>query len=344
MPRPITFTELTPIEDSYDGTLSLAITGTGAITPTVSPAPIASTGFLKLKDPDDATKNEIMKWTANAAGVLTITAGNRGLGGTTAQTHVADKQVLLVYTEELHSEIDVALAAKIEADSSDTLTNKTIDANGTGNNISNLETDDFAANVVDTDDTLAANSDTRIPTQQAVKDFVNNTITGFTGSADETSAGTVELATGTEVDAGTDATRAISPDRLAGSYAGTKTVQVEVFGPNNSVFTGDGKKYFHIPANMTGMDLVSVHAQVVTAGTTGTTDIQIHNVTDTADMLSTVITIDSTETGSDTAATPAVIDTANDDVATNDLLRIDVDAVSTTAPKGLIITLEFRLP
>ena len=61
-------------------------------------------------------------------------------------------------------------------------------------------------------------------------------------------------------------------------------------------------------------------------------------------MLSTKITIDSGETGSDTAATAAVIDTSNDDVASWDVLRIDVDAVSTTAAKGLIVTLEFRLP
>jgi hypothetical protein len=61
-------------------------------------------------------------------------------------------------------------------------------------------------------------------------------------------------------------------------------------------------------------------------------------------MLSTKLTIDSGETGSDTAATPAVINTSYDDVATNDLLRIDIDAISTTAPKGLIVTLEFRLP
>jgi len=61
-------------------------------------------------------------------------------------------------------------------------------------------------------------------------------------------------------------------------------------------------------------------------------------------MLSTVITIDSNETGSDTAATPAVIDTANDDVAENDLIRIDVDAKSTTAPEGLIVSCDFRKP
>jgi hypothetical protein len=92
------------------------------------------------------------------------------------------------------------------------------------------------------------------------------------------------------------------------------------------------------------MNLVEVHAEVITAGTTGTTDIQIHNVTQAADMLSTKITIDSAETGSDTAAAAAVIDTANDDVATNDVIRVDVDAISTTAPKGLIVSLVFQLP
>lgn len=113
------------------------------------------------------------------------------------------------------------------------------------------------------------------------------------------------------------------------------------FGFTTDVAVGDGQGYMVVPSPMNGLNLVRVHARVITAGTTGTTDIQIHNVTQGADMLSTKITIDSTETGSDTAATPAVIDTGNDDVATNDLLRVDLDAVSTTAPKGLLVTLEF---
>ena len=93
-----------------------------------------------------------------------------------------------------------------------------------------------------------------------------------------------------------------------------------------------------------GMNLVTVHAEVITAGTTNTTDLQIHNLTQTADMLSTVITIDSGETGSDTAATPPVIDAANDDIADFDVLRFDIDAVSTTAAKGLIIVMGFQVP
>ena len=121
-------------------------------------------------------------------------------------------------------------------------------------------------------------------------------------------------------------------------------IQMVVFDFTTDVATGNGKFYFHIDSSLGGMDLVDVHAEVITAGTTGTTDIQVHNVTQAADMLSTVITIDSGETGSDTAATAAVIDTANDDVAQNDLIRIDVDAISTTAPQGLIVTLGFKTP
>ena len=63
-----------------------------------------------------------------------------------------------------------------------------------------------------------------------------------------------------------------------------------------------------------------------------------------ADMLSTKLTIDSGETSSATAATAAVVNTSNDDVATGDLIYVDVDAVSTTAPQGLTVVLVFEEP
>lgn len=121
----------------------------------------------------------------------------------------------------------------------------------------------------------------------------------------------------------------------------TRYVSIEVFQSTQKASTGDGKKYFHIPPELNGMNLIYAHAFCVTAGTTGTMDIQICNVTDSVDMLSTKLTIDSGETGSNTAATAAVIDTTKDDVATNDVLRIDIDAVQATAAEGLVITLGF---
>lgn len=61
----------------------------------------------------------------------------------------------------------------LTASSTNSLTNKTIDAAGTGNSITNLTTSNFAVNVIDTDTALTANSDTRIASQKAVKAYVD---------------------------------------------------------------------------------------------------------------------------------------------------------------------------
>ncbi|RKX65682.1 MAG: hypothetical protein DRP42_04350, partial [Tenericutes bacterium] len=115
---------------------------------------------------------------------------------------------------------------------------------------------------------------------------------------------------------------------------------VQVIEGTFDTSTGDGQAYFTIPEKANNLVVTAVHARVITAGTTGTTDIQFNNVTNSEDILSTVLTIDSGETGSDTAATPAVIDTGTYTVKTNDLIRVDVDSVSTTPAKGLIVRLE----
>ena len=164
-----------------------------------------------------------------------------------------------------------------------------------------------------------------------------------------TNTGTITLPTSTDTLMGKATTDTMTNKTYDESATGNalkirRPVQLTVIDFTVDLTTGDGKYFFHIDSTLGGMDLIDVHAEVITAGTTGTTDIQINNVTQAADMLSTVITIDSAETGSDTAATPAVIDTANDDVVENDLIRIDIDAISTTAPKGLLITLGFKTP
>ena len=151
-------------------------------------------------------------------------------------------------------------------------------------------------------------------------------------------------ASAAETTTGTDDASFVTPDALAGSIHGKKTVQITVVDYVTDVATGDGKAYFHVSPALAGYNIVDVHAEVITAGTTGTTDIQLRNVTQTADILSTKLTIDSGETGSDTAATAAVIDAAEDDLTLNDLIAVDVDAVSTTAPQGLIVTIDCQLP
>lgn len=134
----------------------------------------------------------------------------------------------------------------------------------------------------------------------------------------------------------------------------TKVVQIEVFPAGTATATGDGKAYFVVPSEWDGMVLVGVTASVITVGTTGTLNIDLARCAVVAtgsqcsgtvsDMLSTNLTIDSNENKSSTAAAAAVIDTANDDLATDQVIRIDIDAIHTTPAQGLIVTLKARLP
>lgn len=116
----------------------------------------------------------------------------------------------------------------LTAASTNTFTNKTFDANGTGNSISNLETADFAANVIDNDAALAANSATRIATQQAVKSYVDNAVQGLSWKqavrVATTAAGTLasSFANGQTVDGVTLATndRILIKNQAAGAENG----------------------------------------------------------------------------------------------------------------------------
>lgn len=67
-------------------------------------------------------------------------------------------------------------------------------------NFANLNSDKIETSYLDTDTTLAANSDTKIPSQKAVKAYID---AGGNPNASETQAGIVEEATDAEVTAGT---------------------------------------------------------------------------------------------------------------------------------------------
>lgn len=69
-----------------------------------------------------------------------------------------------------------AVANLLTSSSTNTLTNKTIDANGTGNAISNLEVADFAGSaiVTEAEGIGSSDNDTSLPTSAAVKDYVDD--------------------------------------------------------------------------------------------------------------------------------------------------------------------------
>ena len=141
--------------------------------------------------------------------------------------------------------------------------------------------------------------------------------------------------------AGLDASSKITPSQL--KYF----PQIYAVEGAETLVVADGVAYMRVPSEWNGLNITAVAATLITAASSsGTPTVQIArgrqaNPTSAhtwADVLSTKITIDANEWDSKDATAAAVIDTSKDDLATGDLLRVDVD-VSGTGAKGLIVKL-----
>lgn len=160
-------------------------------------------------------------------------------------------------------------------------------------------------------------------------------------AASTTTAGKIEVATAAETTTGTDATRAVSPDGLAGSDYGKRFLSFGVVESDTAVAVADGTVGQPITAELNGWNIVDVQANVYTKGVTGTTDVQVRRqrgATDT-DVLSTKVTI-----GDEYYAADGTINTSNDDLATGDMIFVDVDAIHTTPPNGLSVVVVVQKP
>lgn len=164
-------------------------------------------------------------------------------------------------------------------------------------------------------------------------------------AATSSSAGAVELATIAETTTGTDATRAVTPDSLAGSVYGTRYILLTFADPNTTPSTGDAQAHCVIPPDFNGYDIVSVLGAVTTVSSSGLPTMALRRLRSgsAVDVLSTNVTIDTSEYTSATAATPPAINTSNDDLQTGDILLVDLDTVGTGA-KGHQLLVGVRLP
>lgn len=186
-------------------------------------------------------------------------------------------------------------------------------------------------------------------------DLADGTLTGTkVDQASDTVRGTTEHATIAETTTGTDATRSVTPDGLAGSDFGKRQAQILVIDDATAVTTGDGKWYFYITNELDGWLLVAARAAVgaaVSSSGAVTVDLDRCGVVATGvrcsgtnvSMLSTLLTVDANEDSSDTAATPAVINTSNDDLTKDQWIRINVDGAG-TGTQGLYLILIFQKP
>ena len=145
--------------------------------------------------------------------------------------------------------IDATVAT---ASSTQTFTNKTIDANASGNSITNLEVADFASGVLDTDITSVSSSDDTLASAKAIKTYVDAQVatvptgditavvagTGLSGGATSGSA-TLNIDTATTVDISTS--QALSNKTLTSPVINTGVSGSAILDEDNFASDSDTK-------------------------------------------------------------------------------------------------------
>jgi len=127
-----------------------------------------------------------------------------------------------------------------------------------------------------------------------------------------------------------------------------RTVIIKVLPDALPTYVADGLAYLTVPLSLNGLYLSGVSgelgAHVYTAGTGAATftTVMIHNLTNAEDVLLPGITIDATETDSDTAVTPPSIIAGQNQVSTADVLRFDITSVNTAEAVGLEVRMQFK--
>src|SRR6056300_1331137 len=169
----------------------------------------------------------------------TYTTGNTltFTGGTGIDTTVSDDTITIA--------VDATIAT---ASSTTTFTNKTFDANGTGNSISNLEVADFASGVIDTDLSTVSASDDTLASAKAIKAYVDSQVTAIdvdiaadTGTiAIDLDSETLSVSGGAGIDtSATGNAITVAIDSTVATLTGNQTLQNKIIDSANNTLTLD---------------------------------------------------------------------------------------------------------
>ena len=126
--------------------------------------------------------------TANSNTEVTVTDSGMQLGGSGARVNTiadednmsSDSATALATQQSIKAYVD-AEDANIASDTL-TFTNKTIDANGTGNSITNIDSGNFLSGFFLDEDDLSSDSATSVASQQSIKAYVDNGLSSLSST------------------------------------------------------------------------------------------------------------------------------------------------------------------
>src|SRR6056300_549108 len=167
-----------------------------------------------------------------------------------------------------------------------TFTNKTIDANGTGNSITNLEVADLASGVLDTDLSSVSASDDTLASAKAIKSYVDTEIGGIstvlTVRDDSSTTDSVTIGTDTLSFAGgtgltstvTDNTVTFDIDSTVTTLTGSQTLENKtISGSNNTLSNIANAKLQNSSITLNGVRINLGDTTSIAAGTDWQTEI-----------------------------------------------------------------------
>src|SRR6056300_211297 len=166
---------------------------------------------------------------------LTSPVLNTGVSGTAVldeDNMASDSDTKLATQQSIKAYVDAEDAA-IASDTL-TLTNKTFDANGTGNSITNIDSGNFLSGFFLDEDNMASDDATAVASQQSIKAYVDAQVTAqdldFQGDSGgalsiDLDSETLDIAGGTGIDtSGSGNTLTVAIDSTVTTLTGTQTL------------------------------------------------------------------------------------------------------------------------
>ena len=172
------------VADSGTGNITIEVDGTDRIT-TVAATTTTATGH-----------SLVIGAASNSAGgqIKFLEGTDNGTNGVTVQGPSSTADVTVTLPSSAGT---LALTSDITftASSTDTLTNKTFDVEGTGNSISNIDVADLKSGVLDTDLSSVSGSDDTLASAKAIKSYVDSQVTAqdLDFSADDSTVLSIDL-------------------------------------------------------------------------------------------------------------------------------------------------------